>query len=103
MLADLSLALVIYQTRNSLSESWSTEILRMQAKVSIEKFDNRVITNAFVYIVTSKWHYSRDSELQRQDKDFKRLNKSSLGNRATTAHQQYLDRQQSDMRIRHPT
>ena len=79
----------------------------------------------FLMIVTSQWHYSRDSEVKTQDKDFKRLNKSALGNRATTAHvsvrkdpifhsqlilfysiymqQQYFYRQQSDLRIRHPT
>jgi len=54
-------------------------------------------------LVTSIWHYSRENALSRQDKDFKKLNKSALGNRATTAHQQYLHRQQSDIRIRHPS
>lgn len=53
--------------------------------------------------VTSIWQYSRENALSRQDKDFKKLNKSALGNRATTAHQQYLHRQQSDIRIRHPS
>ena len=37
-------------------------------------------------IVTSVWEYSRFNELKRQDKDFKRLNKSALGSRATTSH-----------------
>jgi len=41
-------------------------------------------------IVTSAWHYSQDSRLKMQDKDFKRLNKSALGNRATTAHVSYI-------------
>ena len=54
-------------------------------------------------VVTSIWQYSRENPLSRQDKDFKRLNKSALGNRATTAHQQYLHRQMSDIRIRHPS
>lgn len=57
----------------------------------------------FVSLVTSIWQYSRENALSRQDKDFKKLNKSALGNRATTAHQQYLHRQQSDIRIRHPS
>jgi len=53
--------------------------------------------------VTSIWQYARESAIGVQDKDFKRLNKSALGNRATTAHLQYLHRKQSDIRIRHPS
>lgn len=53
--------------------------------------------------MTSVWQYSRESKVGVQDKDFKRLNKSALCNRATTAHMQYLHRQQSDIRIRHPS
>ena len=39
-----------------------------------------------ILTVTSKWQYSRESQLPNQDKDFKRLNKSALSSRATTAH-----------------
>ena len=53
--------------------------------------------------MTSVWQYSTRNSIPNQDKDFKRLNKSALGNRATTAHMQYLHRQQSDIRIRHPS
>ena len=47
--------------------------------------------NLLSLIVTSKWQYSRETELQRQDKDFKRLNKSAIGQRATTADVSDLD------------
>ena len=40
--------------------------------------------------VASRWDYSRLSEVQTQDKDFKRLNKSAIGNRATTSHVSYI-------------
>mmetsp|Transcript_933 Transcript_933/g.1444 ORF Transcript_933/g.1444 Transcript_933/m.1444 type:complete len:106 (-) Transcript_933:611-928(-) len=53
--------------------------------------------------VTSVWQYSVRNMVPNQDKDFKRLNKSALGYRATTAHEQYMHRQQSNIRIRHPS
>ena len=54
-------------------------------KVSLESPIATFLINLFFLIVTSKWQYSRETELQRQDKDFKRLNKSAIGQRATTA------------------
>jgi len=36
--------------------------------------------------VSSIWEYHRNSALERQDKDFMKLNKKALANRATTAH-----------------
>ena len=43
--------------------------------------------------VASYWDYARQSELKTQDKDFKRMNKSAIKERATTAHKQYVFRQ----------
>jgi len=84
MLVDPSLTLVNFPATTSTLERLNTETLRMLAKVSI---NHTKVTNVDIFsIVTSKWHYSHDSQLARQDKDFKRLNKSALGNRATTAH-----------------
>ena len=71
------------------SESRRLGTQRTQVKVSLKTqlFSIRALTKSWsVIIVTSQWHYSRDSQLKTQDKDFKRLNKSALGNRATTAH-----------------
>lgn len=39
--------------------------------------------------VASLWNYSRLSELKMQDKDFKRLNKCAITEKATTAHVSY--------------
>ena len=41
--------------------------------------------------VASYWQYSKESDLRKQDKDFKRLNKSALGKRATTAHVRFYN------------
>lgn len=43
------------------------------------------------------------SQLKRQDKDFKSLNKTALAQKATTAHRQYEFRQTSDIRMKHPS
>ena len=125
-LANPSQLLADYQVASSPLESLRSETLKTLAKVSEHLF-TRLKSSCWLYwfIVTSQWHYSRDSDVKLQDKDFKRLNKSALGNRATTAHvstmrkppvlrsqpivfysfaqQQYFYRQQSDLRIIHPT
>ena len=128
-LADPSQLLADYQVASSPLENLRSETLKTLAKVSEHLFfklkSSCWLLIHFLTIVTSQWHYSRDSDVKLQDKDFKRLNKSALGNRATTAHvstmrkppnlplttnrlfsfaqQQYFYRQQSDLRIRHPT
>ena len=86
-LANPSQLLADYQVASSPLESLRSETLKTLAKVSEHLF-TRLKSSCWLYwfIVTSQWHYSRDSDVKLQDKDFKRLNKSALGNRATTAH-----------------
>ena len=79
-----------FQAEDLPLENLKSETLKTLVKVSLHIF-SRVEEQKLTYVsfsneVTSQWHYSRDSEVKVQDKDFKRLNKSALGNRATTAH-----------------
>ena len=89
-LADPSQLLEDCQVASSPLESLRSETLKTLAKVSEHLFFRLKrkcwLMIDFLTIVTSQWHYSRDSDVKLQDKDFKRLNKSALGNRATTAH-----------------
>ena len=44
------------------------------------------MTHCYFRLVASRWDYHRMSGLKQQDKDFKRLNMTALGQKATTAH-----------------